>query len=330
MSDQTPPGDAFPPPMPSPDSTFPPPTPPGPALPPPSTPPTYAPYSPPPRRAGRRVGLVIGIVAASALVVVGLGVAGYFIAERVVESMDASGGDERTAEILPLVEGSPGPAVAETPLECPESCFELETFGDIGLSSDTYAEMGFDQTEWWGDYEDSTPRKEYSYAARGWDEGEGAPDECFVTNIRVPVAVPIGTRPEDGGTIGYLGYYLTSNDESSLQESARLFDDSASAEAHMSSLSDMVSQCSTYEMGSGAEYWTADVTAAPAFDLPPSVAAVGWVEDSPFESRYYSADLQRGNIVVRVSLGTYGDTTEESFRDYVEKLAVQLDELPVG
>lgn len=335
-----PPGVAVPPPtgaLPPPTGALPPPS--G-ALPPPPgapAPPPYAEFIQPTTSSGggsgKAVAIVVGIVAAALLVLAGLGVAIYFVAQSAIRSIEEQGlplgpetpVNEGLPEILPLVEGEPGPATAVDPTACPDECFPYETFGGIGLDADAYVELGTtEHLEEWGDYADTTPGKEYTYSARYWTDGEGSPEECFVTYSQVPIAARFDERPvAPDDTIAYLGYHATADEYSSLQETARLFTDSSSAESHMGSLKEMLSGCSGYEIGTGSEYWTADVTPMPALEVPMSVAAVGWVEESPF-GRYYSADLQRGNIVVRASLYTDGTITEESYRDYVEALAEQL------
>lgn len=310
------------------------------------TPPSYSPpsyISPVPSSgggSGKAVAIVVAIVAAAVLVLGGLGVAIYFVAQSAIRSIEEQGlplgpddgtdapVNEGLPELLPLVGGDPGPATAVDPTVCPDECFPYDTFGDIGLAPDVYVELGAtEHVEEWGDYADTTPGKEYTYSARYWTEGEGEPAECFVTYSQVPLAARIDERPvAPDDTVAYLGYHTSADEYSSLQETARLFTDSASAEAHMTALKDMLAGCPGYEIGTGSDYWTADVTPMPAIAVPDDVAAVGWVEESPF-GRYYSADLQRGNIVVRASLYTDGAITEESYREYVEALAEQLSGL---
>ncbi|MDO7881681.1 hypothetical protein [Antiquaquibacter soli] len=326
-----------------------------PSYPPPATPAPPAPPTDPPAThaaessgSGRTIAIVVAIITACVLVLIGLGVAIFFVAQSAIRALDTGASpvaeesadpdqprDEPTdapagptPEILPLIEGAPGPAVAIDPLLCPGDCFPADAFGGIGLDSDVYAGLGaLEQTEAWGDYADTTPGKEYTYSARYWNEGEGTPAECFPVYTQVPVATPFDVRPDaPDDVIAYLGYYETSDQYSGLQESGRLFVDSASAETHMTTLQGMIASCTGYEIGSGDSYWTADVTPMPALDVPASVAAVGWVEDSPW-GRFYAVDLQRGNLVIRAALYTDGVVGEEGFRQYAEQLAEQLADL---
>lgn len=70
--------------------------------------------------------------------------------------------------------------------------------------------------------------------------------------------------------------------------------------------------------------FAARVAAAPALRLPDSVAAYGWTESNDY-SRVYAVDLQRGNLVARVTLTTDGSgPTETEFRVLAEEYAVLL------
>lgn len=306
-------------------------------------PPVYVQPVPAPAASGsgRTAAIVIAIIAACVLVLIGLGIAIFFVAQSAIRSLDSGAtpvaeeseeprdpADEPEGlapEILPLVEGEPGPATAADPTVCPDECFPYEVFGEIVLDASVYSELGTgNQQEEWGDYPNTTPGKEYTYTAKYWKDGEGTPVECFVAYGQVPIATRYDERPvAPDDTIAYLGYFTSDDEYSTLQESARTFVDSAAAEAHMTTFKELVAGCTSYEIGTGSEYWTADVSPTPALDLPDSVAAVGWVEDSPF-GRYYATDLQRGNLVVRATLYTDGGVTEEQYRDYLEALAQQL------
>lgn len=317
-------------PMPAPEPT---------PVPTPVPPPAPAPTPEPAPRPGRTVAIVISIVAAVLIVLGGLSVALYFLATSVISQLAEAQpssepqDDEPTevlppVELLPLVEGAPSAPVAAEPLVCVEECFTLADLDGTVPPTDWLEALGVpivDSTL--GDYSRSTPGREFTSASRTWVENEGAPDECFFTYIPAPIATTIDNRPASGNdSISYVNYSLSDDEYSSLDLTARLFGDSASAETHMSTLSQLVTGCTDYEIGTGASYWTADVTPVPALTLPPSVAATGWVEDSPF-GRYYIVDLQRGNLVVRATLATDGMVLEEDFRTFAEELAGQLADM---
>jgi hypothetical protein len=114
-----------------------------------------------------------------------------------------------------------------------------------------------------------------------------------------------------------------------MQQSARVFESTAEASSHMASVAEDIDGCPNYQVGTGADLWSADVTASPAHEVPPSVAAVAWVENGPYY-RYYSSDIQRGNVIVRTLIGT-SEIPEQDIRDFMERVAERLDTLkPTG
>lgn len=289
---------------------------------------------------GRTVAIVIGIVAAAVLVLGGLGVAIVLVAQNAVSTLSESGlpvftppVDESASSDLypekePLLTGEPGPTVAAEPTVCPQQCFTVDDFDLTVLSDDVVATLGTpDLPPEWDDFRNSTAQKEFLYSASSWESGEGSPAECFPITVYSPIAAPLDGRAESADDpVGFTQGRLSVDQYSSLYESPRLFTDSASAEAHLATFASLVAGCSSYEIGDGASYWTADVTPMPALELPSSVAAVGWVEDSPF-GRFYGADLQRGNLVLRITLYTDGAITEGAWREYVVTSAENLASL---
>ena len=305
--------------------------------------PTSVQYAPPlgspePARAGRTAALVIGIVTACIVVLVAIGVGLYFVATNAVEAIgELNPPVEESSEPIaapdpielgPLVTGAPAEPVAIDPTECPTDCFTFDNVGEAVAPAAEYLKIGLPvELSAWGDYPASTVRKEFAYSSRTWGEGEGEPEECFVTYLAAPIAIPYSERPDTvTDSIQYLAYYTSDDEYSGLDQTLRLFEDTESASVHMKALFDQVAQCTSYDIGTGVDYWTADVTPLPALTMPDSVAAAGWVEDSPF-GRFYVVDLQRGNLVVRSALNTDGAITEEDYRSFVEALALQLDGL---
>ncbi len=311
--------------------------PPAPASPPappvPPVPPTGTPlpaYSPPPAapRGNRTVGIVIGIVAGVVVVLGGLGVAVFFLVQNALSAFEQSGlpsilpvEEEPVADYpdkQPLIPGEPGSPVAVDPTVCPDQCFTVDDFTLTVVGDAEYAALGVPDVPPDVSYPDSTAQKEFLYSASTWESGEGTPEECFPVTIYSPVAVAFQGRPDSADDpVGFTGFRLSEDEYSSLSESPRLFGSSASAEQHMADMLDLVAGCTNYDLGTGSTFWTADVTPMPALErLPNSVAAVGWVEDSPF-GRFYGADLQRGNLVLRATLYTDGAVTEEAWREFL-------------
>ena len=299
--------------------------------------PSFTP-APPAPRSGRTVGLVVGIVAAIVLVLGGLGVAIFFLVQNAVSAFEQGGlpsilpvEEEPVADYpdkQPLIPGEPGSPVAADPTLCPDQCFTVDDFALTAATDADYVALGLPDVPPGVTYPDSTAQKEFLYTASAWESNEGSPEECFPVTIYSPVAATFAGRPESGDDpVGFTGYHMSEDEYSTLSESPRLFESSASAEKHMADMLELVAGCQNYDLGTGATFWTADVTPMPALDgLPPTVAAVGWVEDSPF-GRFYGADLQRGNLVLRASLYTDGAVSEEAWRSFLLTSATILASL---
>ena len=301
MTDQTPfepPGGAAPPPPPA----F---TPPGPPAPPVYGPAGYYPgAAPPPPRKKLNPGGIVAIVVGSLVLLSGI-VAGLIaltsvLTEAIRDNAPVFDSGSATAGGQPLVTGDEASPVAVEPMDC-GGCF-----------TDNIAHYDSEAT----------------YYKNAWNDADGDPDECFVTFPQAPISIlEPGLVADDGSVISYTGVFADKDEWSSLAQSVRLFESDQDAVDYMAGLPALISSCTRYSSGEGGDYWRADVTPAPALDLPASVAAIGWVESATYDSRYYSFDLQRGNMVVRTALFTGTEISEVEFRALVEHLAVQLEEI---
>lgn len=294
-----------------------------------------APVPVPESKPGRTTALVIAIVVGIIVVIGGLGTAIFFVAQSAISTLesaapelpDADDPATGTIELRPLVEGDTADPVASEPLECADACFSPGVLSLAVPSRDAVQELGLPVVENPLGIDTVSPDTEYTNTSRTWVDGEGEPEECFFTYLSVPIAATLGDRPATStDPIDFLSYANSADEYSYLSMSSRLFSNSAAGNAHMAGVHALVPGCDEYDIGTGQNFWTADVTPLPALNLPSSVAATGWVEDGPF-GRYYVIDLQRGNLVVRSTLGTDGAVTEERFRSFIEDYAVQLSEL---
>jgi hypothetical protein len=311
---------------------------PPPAYPPPAYPPPVVPapqaaaavyYAPLPTKPGsrRRTALVVtGIVVGSAALLGGVVAGVIAVASLVGDTVSDLAGAPVTTE--PPMTGDPGSPQPRELTACADPCFGG---GDVRYTipeKEEFAALGLTETVApWGTYDVSTVQAEYSYAATAWEDAEAAPQECFVVYAAVPIAIPLSERPDvSPDPIHFTGSRQDAEYYSLMESSVRIFPDTASASAHMVAVDELVAQCSHYDSGAGAGYWSADVTMAPAVDVPSDVAAVGWVEAAPL-SRYYSFDVQRANLVIRTTLTTPGDIGETQFRSYIEHLAAKIGDL---
>ena len=306
----------------------------GPVAPPTYTPvPTYTPGLTPRRRgSSKTIVMAIAIGAGVVALLVGLGVVIYNVADEALASLEGASplglepGDD-IPELLPLTRGEPGPATATIPLECPEQCFTEAALDSILMGSFTYSSLGVPvEGEYTVDeYATSTADEEFLSSASYWKEDDSTPDECFFTSVWAPISDSVDGRPESpDDVIRYHTDWYSESEYSILSHGSRLFTTTDAAEEHMASLLGKIEQCTRYSMGGEEKYWVASVTPMPAIDLPTSVSAVGWVEEG-YGMRYYIANLQRGNLVIRIGLSTDGEITEQDYRDYLWSAAEYLD-----
>ncbi|CAN5116546.1 hypothetical protein BH11ACT3_BH11ACT3_14230 [soil metagenome] len=330
-------------------SDMPPQPPPPPTGPPSSTEPPESPYvySPQPTPGGGRTGLVIGIVIGAVVLVIGALVAAVVVLLSIVStqadlppyvgptptpssSATAGADDDGASSIYPdaLVTGAAGSPIATSPMNCAGACFDTDVIGSTIPKPATFAAIGVaTNRDPWGKYSDTTAANEFDDSARAWSKAGGDPDGCFVAYPGSPISGPIDGVQTATDRIDFTGTHVDDAEISSIAQSTRLFPDADSASAYLVELDAQLQACSHYSYGSKETYWEADVSREPALNLPDSVAAVGWAEDSVFDTRYYAIDLQRGNIVVRTSLYTDGSVSEQDFRAFVEDLAKNLAEL---
>lgn len=290
---------------------------------------TSRPWSP-----RRKAVLIVGIVAAGAGLLTGVGVGAVALVTAV---SDVAGGlgpviDNLQPDpvIQPPLEGDPSSPTALQPESCPDVCFGGASVGATILPVSAFTSLGLtDETAAWGDTPESGIGAEFGYAAGSWVDREGTPDECFITYQSGPLAYGLEERPPvSGDSIYWTGSRQDTSGYNAVGTSVRITSDSDAAVTHMTQLDSMLSTCSHYEIGHGADYWSADVSRAPQLEVPRNVAAVGWVEDSPF-GRFYTVDVQRSNLIVRVSAYSDGTIGEVNFRMLVEQLALQLSSIDV-
>lgn len=227
----------------------------------------------------------------------------------------------------PLVEGEPGQPLAVDPLDCEGQCFTAASVGGATSRLQAFRDLGVPTIiDSWGSWESSDAATEYETVAFDWRRSDVEPEECFFTYFGTPVTADLGEdpKPNDLDLIEFTGTQGSADGDTTLWQSVRVFDTSDSAVAHMSALSKQTQRCGEY---SGPEVPATSVTAAAAIAVPDSVAAIGWTESSMM-SRYYVYDVQRGNLVVRSILSTWGgQASEEDFRSFVEELASDIGTL---
>jgi hypothetical protein len=187
----------------------------------------------------------------------------------------------------------------------------------IGL--DVYRAIGLTRAD--GQMFSATVADETLQAEANWGQSGGSPVECQFTIEQAPLGTTFAERSAstDDDRVHYPSWHSDADQVYWLTEGVRLFDDSAAATSYLADLQTAISVCPSYAMpGSG---WAASVTASEALDVPPSVAAYGWVEVGGI-ARFYAVDLQRGNLVLRLTLSSGPEgPSEDDFRAFAESYA---------
>ena len=227
-----------------------------------------------------------------------------------------------------LVDGEASEAVAVDPLECATPCFTEADILKTQPDPELLIQLGLDVTSFpAGTYDPDTAGSIHRGSIPGWQNMKASPDACFFAPGNSPVSFVDSDESSD--PIHFIGTQTNDAQSSTLDQSVRLFADSASATAYMTYTAGQVEQCDVWFAGQGSDSYSAMVSPSPALSIPDSVASVGWVRtgDPGLRWRAYVIDLQLGNLVVRTRLLTDGSIPELEYRALVESIARQLGEL---
>ena len=234
----------------------------------------------------------------------------------------------RLAPDQPLLTGEQASGIAAQPLECSGSCFDSEDIPSTQIGLEDVAEFGIDATPFpWGTYDSITAGALKRQSLANWTGSDSGPDSCFFVPTNAPLSFSDNEESED--LIDWTGTLANAEKSNALDQSVRFFADSTTASEYLVELRSHVEDCDSVSTGSGRNFYSADVSPAPELDLPDSVTGIGWIRtgDPGLRWRSYVVDLQRGNLVVRTRLLTDGSIREAEFRQLVEDLAVQLEEI---
>jgi len=272
---------------------------------------------------------ILGATVLLAGLVGGAAVLLAWMAPRILETVAGppSVGDEEDWADYPLaedlLEGDPGSPLADSPLDC-TGCFTAADAKAIQLDDALYEQLGL--TEGVGVPHSLRLARVQAETIDQWRADGVAPDTCYFVWGFAPV--PMTPDEIDRDDPSFIQTVVTKPDRSDpsgyywARSSIRVFADSAGAVTHMTGLDDAIDGCHEMTWATGE---STVLSAAPALDLPADVAGYTWAEDTEGVWRFYGADLQRGNLVVRLTMNSDGyGATEGEFRAYVEEFARQL------
>jgi hypothetical protein len=268
---------------------------------------------------------LIPVIIVGSLALVGLIAGVAFLAFQLATAVSQAAFSPTGRDLDELHEGDPGSPVAVDPLDC-GACFTIDDARSIELPADAYAEIGLPYSD--DESYEIVAGRDQTDNTEWWESDGGTPDRCYFTYTSAPLFFAPGDSGDasaDDDLVYYPDWHVDSSEYYSFTEAVRVFDESASATTHLAGLESAIDGCSTFSYTETG--WYALVSAAPALDLPDDVAAYGWAESAGL-NRYYGVDLQRGNLVARLTLTSDPDgPTEAEFRDLVEAYALLLGEL---
>lgn len=289
--------------------------------------PTYGYVPPPPPGRPRWLIPVIAGGSALLLVVVALVVVGAVALGSFYRDLPGGGTDGGSPVVgapAPPIAGDPGSPLASDPLDC-VGCFTYSDATRLRLAFIAYSDLGLEYAD--GELFDTTVAEDRAISEQNWADVGGEPSECYFAFPQAPLGHTLGegSAEADDDRVHYPSWHSDEDEYYWLTEGVRLFDDSAGATAYMEGLAAAVDGCDTYSLPDSG--WSGRVIPAAALTVPDEVAAYGWIETAGY-SRYYVIDLQRGNLVQRLTLSSDGvGPREAQFRMFAEAYAELLAEL---
>lgn len=287
--------------------------------------PTFPIVPPPPPRRRWLVPVIVGGSLVLVALLAGVGFAATQVAGAIAQAPFGTPPEDEFPQMDSLLRGDPGAPVAAEPLAC-EVCFDLADARSIALPGAAYSGIGVPVSD--NSTYEATVGADQIEKSGWWIADGGTPDACYFTYTNAPLYVV----PNDSGgaavnddVILYPDWHSDADEFYLLTESVRVFDSTSRATTHLAEVETAVAGCPSISFPDSG--WSATVTPTPALDLPASVAAYGWVESNDF-GRYFAVELQRGNLIARITLSTdaYG-ATESEFRAFTEEYAAMLAEL---
>ncbi|NYF11268.1 hypothetical protein HDC94_002424 [Leifsonia sp. AK011] len=276
---------------------------------------------------------VIPVLALGAIVGVSMLLALFFGVVSVVDALSPSRGANEAATAQddggqPLVQGTASASEAESPIVCPDECYDSQSVRLLTMGDADFRKLGVAElAEVPPNFTPITVGSVYDRENEDWTSSEGSPDNCFFFQASAAYgSVMDAALSSDDDEVYYLGTH-TGDRAAFADQSVRLFDSTEAASAYLAELQETIDGCSRVEIGPRDDRFTAAITPAPALDVPETIAAVGWVHTADPGTRWraYVFDLQAANAVVRIRLVTDGAISEKRFRTAVETYMFQLE-----
>lgn len=235
-----------------------------------------------------------------------------------------------TSPDQPFIEGAPQRPAAESPLACPEQCFDIDAALLAAVSAEDVARLSImDELYTVGELEPSTVAVVAPDVGEYWLELDGDAECAFIPANAPYIAVGPDSTSED--PISWVQTWETGYEMTDL--AARAFPTTEDASAFLRDIHERVIACpwqdTNVPVANGLDTSLVQITAQAAIEVPSDVAAVGWVREGEPGPRWrsYVWDLQRGNLVLQVRVLTDGRIVEQDVASFAELVAERLGEL---
>jgi hypothetical protein len=237
---------------------------------------------------------------------------------------------EETSPDQSFLEGPAQQPDADSPLLCPDRCFDIGTSDLLEVSAEEVAHLSIEEElHGVGDLESGTVADVAPAGGEQW-LAVGGDAECSFIPTNAPY-IPVGPDSTSTDPISWVQVWMT--DDEVMDISSRQFPTTEDASAFMHDLHARVAACPWQDLdvpsAGGLDTSLVQITAQAAIDVPSEVAAVGWVREGTPGPRWrsYVWDLQRGNLIVQARVLTDGRVLEQDVAAFVELVAARLGEL---
>lgn len=235
-----------------------------------------------------------------------------------------------TSPDQPFLSGPAQQPDANSPLLCPDRCFDIGTSSLLAVSPEDVSHLSIeDELHGVGDLESSTVAEVAPAGGERW-LAIGGDAECSFIPTNAPY-FPVGPDSTSADPISWVQVWETDNEVMDI--SSRQFPTTDDASAFMHDLHTRVAACPWQDLdvpsAGGLDTSLVQITAQATIDVPNEVAAVGWVREGNPGPRWrsYVWDLQRGNLIVQVRVLTDGRVLGQDVATFVELVASHLGDL---
>lgn len=235
-----------------------------------------------------------------------------------------------TSPDQPFLDGPAQSPDANSPLLCPDRCFDIDASDLLEVSAEDVALVSIeDELRGVGDIAPGTVAEVAPAGGEQW-LAVGGDAQCSFIPTNAPY-FPVGSDSTSADPLRWVQVWKTGDEVMDI--ASREFATTEDATAFMRDLHARVAACPWQDLdipsAGGLDSSLLQITPQAAIEVPDDVAAVGWVREGTPGPRWrsYVWDLQRGNLVVQVRVLTDGRVLEGDVAAFAELVAARLGDL---